>query len=66
MNSIALPARNVGAPSRFALAGEALAARGGILLLALALFVFLTVPLAMICARSVEDRSGTARSDCGG
>ena len=59
MNSIALPVRNVGAPSRFALAGEALAARGGILLLALALFVFLTVPLAMIFARSVEDRSGT-------
>jgi len=40
------------------LAGEALAARGGIVLLALALFVFLTVPLAMIFARSVEGRAG--------
>jgi iron(III) transport system permease protein len=58
MSSIALPARNVGAPSRIALAGEALAARGGILLLLLALFVFLTVPLAMLFARSVEDRAG--------
>jgi iron(III) transport system permease protein len=58
MNSIALPARSAGAPSRFALAGEALAARGGIVLLALALFVFLTVPLAMIFARSVEGRAG--------
>ena len=53
MNSIALPARNVGAPSRIALAGEALTARGGVLLLVLALFVFLTVPLAMLFARSV-------------
>ena len=58
MNLIALPSRSAGAPSRFALAGEALAARGGIVLLALALFVFLTVPLAMIFARSVEDRAG--------
>ena len=45
-------------PSRLALAGEALAARGGILLLVLALFVFLTVPLAMLLARSFEDRAG--------
>ena len=58
MSSIALPGRNAGAPSRAALAGEALAARGGIVLLLLALFVFLTVPLAMLFARSVEDRSG--------
>jgi iron(III) transport system permease protein len=58
MSSIALPSRRVGPPSRMALAGEALAARGGILLLAVALFVFLTVPLAMIFARSVEDRAG--------
>ena len=58
MSSIALPARSAGAPSRFALAGEALAARGGIVLLTLALFVFLTVPLAMLFARSVEGRGG--------
>jgi iron(III) transport system permease protein len=45
-------------PSRFALAREAIAARGGIVLLAAALFVFLTVPLAMILVRSVEGRGG--------
>jgi len=45
-------------PSRLALAGEALAARGGLVLLALALLVFLTVPLAMILVRSVEGRGG--------
>jgi len=37
---------------------EALAARGGIVLLASALFVFLTLPLAMILVRSFQDRSG--------
>jgi iron(III) transport system permease protein len=46
------------APSRAALAGEALAARGGLVLLAVALFVFLTVPLAMILVRAVEGRDG--------
>jgi len=56
--SAALPLRNASAASRLSLAGEALAARGGIVVLALALFVFLTVPLAMLFARSVEDRSG--------
>ena len=45
-------------PSRFALAREVLAARGGIILLALALLVFLTVPLGMILVRSVEGRAG--------
>jgi iron(III) transport system permease protein len=45
-------------PSRFALAREAIAARGGIVLLAVALLVFLTVPLAMILVRSVEGRGG--------
>jgi len=45
-------------PSRFALAKEALAARGGIVLLLVALVVFLTVPLAMILVRSVEGRAG--------
>jgi iron(III) transport system permease protein len=45
-------------PSRFALAKEALAARGGIVLLLVALAVFLTVPLAMILVRSVEGRGG--------
>ena len=38
--------------------GEWLAARGGLVLLASALFVFLTLPLAMILLRSFEDRSG--------
>jgi iron(III) transport system permease protein len=46
------------APTRFALASEALAARGGLVLLAAALFVFLTVPLAIILLRSVEGRGG--------
>jgi len=45
-------------PSRLALAKEALAARGGIVLLLVALVVFLTVPLAMILVRSVEGRAG--------
>ena len=42
------------APSRLALAKEALIARGGLVLLAVALLVFLTVPLAMILVRSLE------------
>jgi iron(III) transport system permease protein len=46
------------APSRLALLAEALAARGGLVLLAVALFVFLTVPLAIILVRSVEGRGG--------
>jgi len=58
MSAAALPVRNASAASRLSLAGEALAARGGIVVLALALFVFLTVPLAMLFARSLEDRSG--------
>jgi iron(III) transport system permease protein len=41
-----------------ALAREAIAARGGVLLLAVALFVFLTVPLAAILLRSLDGRSG--------
>jgi iron(III) transport system permease protein len=45
-------------PSRLALAGEALAARGGLVLLVVALLVFLTVPLAMLLVRSVEGRTG--------
>jgi iron(III) transport system permease protein len=44
--------------ARLSLAGEALAARGGVTLLALALFVFLTVPLAAILLRSIESRDG--------
>lgn len=44
--------------SRWALASEAIAARGGVLLLAIALFVFLTVPLAAILLRSVDGRTG--------
>jgi len=46
------------APRRLALIGEALAARGGLLLVACALFVFLTAPLAAIFIRAVEDKSG--------
>ncbi len=37
---------------------EALAARGGLVLLVLALLVFLTVPLATLLVRSLEDRGG--------
>ena len=44
--------------SGWALAREAIAARGGVLLLAVALFVFLTVPLAAILLRSVDGRNG--------
>ena len=57
MSSIAVPS-GTPMPSRLALAKEALAARGGIVLLAVGLLVFLTVPLAMILVRSVEARSG--------
>ena len=57
MSSIAVPG-GTPMPSRLALAKEALAARGGIVLLAVGLLVFLTVPLAMILVRSVEARSG--------
>jgi iron(III) transport system permease protein len=45
-------------PSRWVLAREAIAARGGVLMLAAALFVFLTVPLAAILLRSVDGRAG--------
>ena len=57
MSAVTVPA-STPMPSRFALAKEALAARGGIVLLLVALAVFLTVPLAMILVRSVEGRSG--------
>jgi iron(III) transport system permease protein len=46
------------APRKLALWSEALAARGGLVLLALALLVFLTVPLATLLVRSLDDRSG--------
>ena len=58
MSAATLPTPMTRSPSRLALAGEALAARGGLVLLALALLVFLTVPLAMILVRSVEGRGG--------
>ena len=58
MNAAALAVPISRAPSRLALAAESLAARGGLLLLAAALLVFLTVPLAMILVRSVEGRAG--------
>lgn len=57
MSAVAVPA-GTPMPSRLALAKEALAARGGIVLLLVALVVFLTVPLAMILVRSVEGRGG--------
>jgi iron(III) transport system permease protein len=57
VSSIAVPAGSA-MPSRLALLKEAVAARGGIVLLAVALLVFLTVPLAMILVRSVEGRGG--------
>ncbi len=57
MSAVAVPV-GTPMPSRFALAKEALAARGGIVLLLVALVVFLTVPLAMILVRSVEGRGG--------
>lgn len=58
MNAIAAPAAGARSTSRWALASESLAARGGLVLLACALLVFLTVPLAMILVRSVEGRAG--------
>jgi iron(III) transport system permease protein len=45
-------------PARGAMLGEWVAARGGLLLLASALFVFLALPLAMLFVRSFEDRGG--------
>jgi len=38
--------------------GDALATRGGLLLLFAGLFVFLTLPLAMLFVRSVQDKAG--------
>jgi iron(III) transport system permease protein len=58
MSALAASATVGRAPSRWSLAAEALAARGGVVLLAVALLVFLTVPLAVIFMRSVEGRGG--------
>jgi len=57
VSAVAMPAGRQ-STSRWALVAEAIAARGGLVLLACALFVFLTVPLAMILVRSVEGRAG--------
>ena len=46
------------ASRRLALAGEALAARGGLVLVAVALFAFLTAPLAAILIRAIQDKDG--------
>ena len=46
------------ASRRLALAGEALAARGGLVLVAVALFVFLTAPLAALLIRAIQDKGG--------
>lgn len=53
----AIPAL-VGAPPRGAIWRETLVARGGLVLLAALLLVFLTLPLAAILLRSFEDRAG--------
>jgi iron(III) transport system permease protein len=45
-------------PRRLPLLTEALVARGGVVLLATALLVFLTVPLGSLLVRSLESRSG--------
>jgi iron(III) transport system permease protein len=52
------PTTGTAAPGRAALFGESLAARGGLVLVACGLFVFLTAPLAAILIRAVEDKSG--------
>jgi iron(III) transport system permease protein len=57
VNTLVATAGDV-APRRIALAGEALAARGGLVLVACGLFVFLAAPLAAIFVRAVEDKSG--------
>jgi len=46
------------ASRRLALAGEALAARGGLVLVAVAPFVFLTAPLAALLIRAIQDKGG--------
>ena len=56
MTAIAAPAGSP--PRRAALAGEALAARGGLALVAAALFVFLAAPLIAIFARALQDKAG--------
>jgi iron(III) transport system permease protein len=48
--AIAAPTRKLGA--------DGIAARGGVVLLFAGLFVFLTLPLAMLFVRSVEDKAG--------
>ena len=53
-----IPVSFKSSPSKMALATESLVARGGLVLLAAGLLVFLTVPLLMILARSAEDRDG--------
>jgi iron(III) transport system permease protein len=45
-------------PRRLSLLTEALVARGGVVLLAVALLLFLTLPLASLLVRSLEARSG--------
>jgi iron(III) transport system permease protein len=45
-------------PRKLSLLSEALAARGGLVLLTLALLVFLTIPLATLLVRSLDDRGG--------
>lgn len=45
-------------PGRLSLWSEMLVARGGVLLMAVALLLFLTVPLAGLLVRSLQDRAG--------
>jgi len=56
MSAAAVPLLPAG---RARLAFESLAARGGIVLIASALLVFLTLPLAALLVRSFQDESGT-------
>ncbi|HYR00829.1 MAG TPA: putative 2-aminoethylphosphonate ABC transporter permease subunit, partial [Casimicrobiaceae bacterium] len=58
MNATAAAPVLAGRPARAW--GEWLAARGGIVLLCTALVVFLTLPLAMLLVRSVEDKAGAS------
>ncbi len=51
-------ATGAAAPRRLSLAAEAVIARGGVVLLAASLLLFLTVPLASLLVRSLEDRDG--------
>ena len=58
MSAVATAEGGAPAPRSWALVTEALAARGGLLLVAAGLFVFLAAPLVAILIRSIEDKAG--------